>query len=103
MLYTLTGNNGGFMKTVILTTAITLGMFSASFAGEGWNNSHVCDPKIALFSDKISKAIEMASLDSSTLLKVDQLTTECHYEVSLGLSTYDTAKCKSALELVGVN
>ena len=51
----------------------------------------------------MNKAIEVASLDRETLLKVDQLTTECHYNVNLGLSTYETDTCKQALEMVGVN
>ena len=92
------------MKFKMIATAIAFCLGSASFAGDllGWN--HTCwDNKTALFSDKMSKAIEVASLDSQTLLKVDQLTTECHYNVSLGLSTYETDACKKALEMVGVN
>ena len=90
------------MKLKILLTTIAFCLSSASFAGEGWN--HSCwDNKTALFSDKMSKAIEVSSLDRETLLKVDQLTTECHYTVNLGLSTYETDACKQALEMVGVN
>ena len=89
------------MKFKILLTAVTFCLGSASFAGD-WN--HTCwDNKTALFSNKMSKAIEVASLDSETLLKVDQLTTECHYNVNLGLSTYETDACKKALDMVGVN
>jgi hypothetical protein len=60
-----------------------------------------CDHKSALFSIQINKAIKTASLDTKTLLEVDELTIQCHYEVSLGLSTYETGKCKKALDLVG--
>jgi len=55
------------------------------------------------FSETISSGIQTASLDTETLLKVDELTVQCHYEVNLGLSTYETAKCKKALDLVGYN
>ncbi len=103
------------MKLKILLTAVAFSLSSASFAGDlslssasfagdllGWN--HSCwDNKTALFTDKMNKAIEVASLDRETLLKVDQLTTECHYNVNLGLSTYETDTCKQALEMVGVN
>ena len=90
------------MKQKILLTGFLFCLSSASFAGEAWNQS-CWDNKTAMFTNKISKAIEVASLDSETLLKVNQLTTECHYNVNLGLSTYETDKCKEALELVGVN
>ena len=73
----------------------------ASFAEGLWN--HSCDPKSVWFSEKISSGIQTASLDTETLLKVDELTVQCHYEVNLGLSTYETAKCKKALDLVGYN
>ena len=92
------------MKLKILLAAVAFCLSSASFAGDllGWN--HSCwDTKTALFTDKMNKAIEVASLDRETLLKVDQLTTECHYNVNLGLSTYETDTCKKALEMVGVN
>ena len=57
------------MKLKILLAAAAFCLSSASFAGEGWN--HSCwDNKTALFSDKISRAIEVASLDKETLLKV---------------------------------
>ena len=89
------------MRLKILFTTVTLCLSSASFAGD---MNHTCwDNKTALFSSKMNKAIELASLDSETLLKVDQLTTECHYNVNLGLSTYETDACKKALEMVGVN
>ena len=93
------------MKLKIAFTAVAFCLSSASFAGDinhAWD--HTCfNNKTALFSTKMSKAIELASLDSETLLKVDQLTTECHYNVNLGLSTYETDSCKKALEMVGVN
>ena len=93
------------MKLKIAFTAVAFCLSSASFAGDinhEWD--HTCfNNKTALFSTKMSKAIELASLDSETLLKVDQLTTECHYNVNLGLSTYETDSCKKALEMVGVN
>ena len=85
-----------------LLGAVLLFCFSTSSFAEGlW--SHSCDPKSAWFSSQISNAIETASLDTETLLKVDELTVQCHYEVNLGLSTYETAKCKKALNLVGYN
>ena len=92
------------MKLKILLAAAALCLSSASFAGDlsGWNHSCWAN-KTALFSDKMNKAIEVASLDRETLLKVDQLTAECHYNVNLGLSTYETDACKQALEMVGVN
>ena len=89
------------MKFKMIITAIAFCLSSASFAGD--MNHNCWDNKTALFSDKISKAIKVASLDSKTLLKVDQLITECHYNVNLGLSTYETDACKKALEMVGVN
>ena len=93
------------MKLKIAFAAVAFCLSSASFAGDlnrGWN--HTCwDNKTALFTNKLNKAIEVASLDSKTLLKVDQLTTECHYNVNLGISTYETDACKKALEMVGVN
>ena len=75
------------MKLKIAFTAVAFCLSSASFAGDinhAWD--HTCfNNKTALFSTKMSKAIEVASLDSETLLKVDQLTTECHYNVNLGI------------------
>ena len=89
------------MKLKLLFTAGVFCLSTASFAGEGWNAN--CAAKTALFTNKISKAIEVASLDSTTLLKVDKLTNECHHNVNLGLSTYETDACKQALEMVGLN
>ena len=89
------------MKLKLLFTSFVFCLSTASFAGEGWNAN--CAAKTALFTNKISNAIEVASLDNKTLLKVDELTTECHLNVSRGLSTYETDKCKEVLELVGVN
>ena len=90
------------MKLKLLLTAGVFCLSTASFAGEGWNAT--CAAKTAaLFTNKISKAIEVASLDSATKLKVDQLTAECKYSVYLGFSTYETDACKQALEMVGVN
>ena len=63
--------------------------------------NHSCDPKSVWFSGQISNAIQTASLDTETLLKIDELAAQCHYEVNLSLSTYKTAKCKKALNLVG--
>ena len=91
------------MKLKILLAAAALCSSSASFGGDIPMNHTCWGSGTALFSSKISKAIEIASLDTETLLKVDQLTTECHYNVNLGLSTYETDACKKALEMVGVN
>ena len=90
------------MKLKLLFTTVVFCFSTAAFSGEGWNANN-CGAKTAWFTKKMSTAVEVASLDSETLLKVDQLTSECHYRVSLGLSTYETGKCKEALELVGVN
>ena len=85
-----------------LFVTIMLFCFSITAFAEGlW--THSCDPKSAWFSEKISSGIQTASLDTETLLKVDELTVQCHYEVNLGISTYETAKCKKALDLVGYN
>ena len=85
-----------------LLGAILLFCFSTASLAEGiWN--HSCDPKSVLFSDKISSAIQTTFIDPETLLKVDELTIQCHNEVNMGLSTYETAKCKKALDLVGYN
>ena len=89
------------MKLKILFAAVAFCLSSASFAEGLW--THSCDPKSVWFSEKISSGIQTASLDTETLLKVDELTVQCHYEVNLGLSTYETAKCKKALDLVGYN
>ena len=86
------------MKLKILLAAVAFCLSSTSFAGDllGWN--HSCwDNKTALFSDKIIRAIKFASLDKETLLKVDQLTTECPKNANLGLSIYETDACKQAL------
>ncbi len=89
------------MKLKIFFTMVVFCLSSASFAGEMFN--HSCDPKSVWFDNKISSAVKTASLDRETLLKVDELSVQCHYEVLNGTSTYETAKCKRALELVGVN
>ena len=89
------------MKFILFVTIMLFCFSTTSFAEGLW--THSCDPKSAWFSEKISSGIQTASLDTATLLKVDQLTTECHYNVNLGLSTYETDKCKEALDLVGVN
>ena len=73
-----------------LISSVLLFCFSTSSYAEG-------------FMNHLSNAIQTASLDTETLLKVDELTIQCHYEVNLGLSTYETAKCKKALDLVGYN
>ena len=85
-----------------LFAAIMLFCFSTTSFAEGlWN--HSCDPKSAWFDKKISSAVQTASIDMETLLKVDELSAQCHYEVFNGISTYETAKCKEALDLVGYN
>ncbi len=89
------------MKINFLSAIFLLCFSTVSFAEGIWN--HSCDPKSVLFSDKISSAIQTASLDLETLLKVDELTIQCHNEVNMGLSTYETAKCKKALDLAGYN
>ena len=89
------------MNLKLISTALLFCFSTSSFA-EGFMN-HTCDPKSAWFSSQINNAIQTASLDRETLLKVDELTMLCHHEVNLGLSTYETEKCKKALDLVGYN
>ena len=89
------------MKLNLFVATLLICFSTTSFAEGLWN--HWCDPKSVWFSEKISSGIRTASLDTETLLKVDELTVQCHYEVNLGLSTYETAKCKKALDLVGYN
>ena len=89
------------MRLNLLGTLLLFCFSTSSFAEGLW--THSCDPKSAWFSSQISNAIQTASLDTETLLKVDELTVQCHHEVDLGLSTYETAKCKKALNLVGYN
>mgnify|MGYP007000219717 len=86
------------MKLKLISTVLLFCFSTTSFA-EGLL-THSCDPKSVWFSETISSGIQTASLDKETLLKVDELTVQCHYEVNLGLSTYETAKCKKALDLV---
>ena len=89
------------MKLNLLVATLLFSFSTTSFAEGLWN--HWCDPKSVWFSEKISSGIQTASLDTETLLKVDELTVQCHFEVNRGLSTYETAKCKKALDLVGYN
>ena len=89
------------MKLNLFVVIMLFCFGTASFAEGLW--THSCDPKSVWFSETISSGIQTASLDTETLLKVDELTVQCHYEVNLGISTYETAKCKKALDLVGYN
>ena len=89
------------MKPNFLGVILFFCFSTTSFAEGLW--THSCDPKSVWFSEKINSGIQSASLDTETLLKVDKLTVQCHYEVNLGISTYETAKCKKALDLVGYN
>ena len=89
------------MKLKLISTVLLFCFSTTSFAEGLW--THSCDPKSVWFSETISSGIQTAYLDTETLLKVDELTVQCHYEVNLGLSTYETAKCKKALYLVGYN
>ena len=85
-----------------LFTAAVFCLSSTSFAGEA-KMTMCLENKSALFTTQMSRAIEITSLDNETLMKVDKLTSKCHKNVSLGLSTYETDACKQALELVGIN
>ena len=91
-----------FMIDKFLFGAAVFCLSSASFAGEA-KMTMCLENKSALFTTQISRAIEITSLDKATLMKVDKLTSKCHNNVSLGLSTYATDACKQALELVGIN
>ena len=62
-----------------------------------------CASKTAAFTKKINKALELASLDNETVLRINKLTTDCHFEYNVGMSTYQTNSCKEALDLLGVN
>ena len=71
-------------------------------------SSHVfaggdCAAKASAFTNKINKALELASLDTETVKRVNKLTSDCHFEYNVGMSTYQTNSCKEALDLLGVN
>ena len=62
-----------------------------------------CASKTAAFTAKINKALELASLDNETVQKINKLTSDCHFEYNVGMSTYQTNSCKEALDLFGIN
>ena len=62
-----------------------------------------CASKTAAFTTKISKALELASLDNETVQRINKLTSDCHFEYNVGMSTYQTNSCKEALDLLGIN
>ena len=62
-----------------------------------------CASKTAAFTTKINKALEIASLDNATVQKINKLTTDCHFEYNVGMSSYQTNSCKEALDLLGIN
>ena len=62
-----------------------------------------CASKTAAFTTKINKALELASLDNDTVQRINKLTTDCHFEYNVGMSTYQTNSCKEALDLLGIN
>jgi hypothetical protein len=62
-----------------------------------------CASKTAAFTTKINKALELASLDSETVQRINKLTSDCHFEYNVGMSTYQTNSCKEALDLLGIN
>ena len=62
-----------------------------------------CASKTAAFTTKINKALELASLDNDTVQRINKLTTDCHFEYNVGMSTYQTNSCKEALDSLGIN
>ena len=62
-----------------------------------------CVSKTAAFTTKINKALELASLDNETVQRINKLTSDCHFEYNVGMSTYQTNSCKEALDLLGIN
>ena len=62
-----------------------------------------CASKTAAFTTKINKALELASLDNETVQRINKLTSNCHFEYNIGMSTYQTNSCKEALDLLGIN
>ena len=62
-----------------------------------------CASKTAAFTTKINKALELASLDNETVRRINKLTSDCHFEYNVGMSTYQTNSCKEALDLLGIN
>ena len=62
-----------------------------------------CASKTAAFTTKINKALELASLDNETVQRINKLTSDCHFEYNVGMSTYQTNSCKKALDLLGIN
>ncbi len=62
-----------------------------------------CASKTAAFTTKINKALELASLDNETVQRINKLTSDCHFEYNVGISTYQTNSCKEALDLLGIN
>ena len=62
-----------------------------------------CASKTAAFTTKINKALELASLDNETVLRINKLTSDCHFEYNVGMSTYQTNSCKEAMDLLGIN
>ena len=62
-----------------------------------------CASKTAAFTTKINKAIELASLDKETVQRINKLTSDCHFEYNVGMSSYKTNSCKEALDLLGIN
>ncbi len=62
-----------------------------------------CASKTAAFTTKINKALELASLDNETVQRINKLTSDCHFEYNVGMSTYQTNSCKEALDLLGIN
>ena len=62
-----------------------------------------CASKTAAFTTKINKALELASLDNETVQRINKLTSDCHFEYNIGMSTYQTNSCKEALDLLNIN
>ena len=82
---------------------LSLAIISFVFVGSQAFAGGDCASKSAAFDSKIKKAIEMASLSDETVLQLQKLSADCHYEYNIGMSTYQTNSCKKALDLVKIN
>jgi len=85
------------MKILMATPLFIILFGSQIFAGSD------CSSKTAAFTNKINKALQLASFDENTLKRAKKLTSDCYFEYNIGMSTYQTNSCKEALDLLGVN
>ena len=85
------------MKILMVTPLLIILFVSQKFAGSD------CSLKTRAFTNKINKALQLASFDENTLKRAKKLTSDCYFEYNIGMSTYQTNSCKEALDLLGVN